>query len=164
MDELVFKNSPGKLVLLLLGSAGFVGVSFFLLDKVPVYKRPVLWAGVVFFSLCFVAILLRGITGEVPMRFTREGFEARCYGVPFVAWTHVEDAWTANVKGTRLLCLKLRNPDAVLERLSAFRRRSARINQKLGFGDICLAPTGMNPGFSEMLTYAGKYIPAIRNA
>ncbi len=96
------------------------------------------------------------------MRFSRDGFEANCYGIPFIPWTDVEGAWATRVKRQRLLCLQLRNAESVLPRLSPFRRRTAVLNRKLGFGDICLATTGMTPGFTEMLDYARKYIPEIK--
>jgi hypothetical protein len=161
MDELLFRNSPVKVAALALSAVGFVAIPFALTGKIPLYKEVMLWIGAVFFSACLVALVVRLLESGPPMRFSRDGFEARCYGIPFVPWTDVETAWTARIKSSDLLCIKLRNPAPVLEKLSAFRRRTARLNQKLGFGDICLAATGMKPGFSEMLEYARKYIPQI---
>jgi hypothetical protein len=162
VDELLFSNSPIKIAALACCGVGFVAIPFILSGKVPFYKEVVLWIGAVFFCACLIAIVARLLASGPPMRFARDGFEAKCYGIPFIPWTDVEAAWTSRIKRTRLLCLKLRNPESVLQRLSAFRRRTAELNSKLGYGDICLATTGMKPGFVEMLEYARKYIPNIQ--
>jgi hypothetical protein len=162
MDELLFRNSPVKTAALALCAAGFVATPLALMSKVPLYQEVILWIGAVFFSACLVALVVRLLATGPPMRFSRDGFEASCYGIPFIPWTDVEMAWTARVKSSRLLCLKLRNPESILTRLSAFRRRGAALNRKLGYGDVCLATTGMKPGFAEMLEYARKHIPDIQ--
>ncbi len=164
MDELRFKNSPIRIALLALCAIGFIAIPFALTGKVPRYKEAILWIGAIFFAGCLVAIIARLFSSGPPMRFSRDGFEAKCYGIPFIPWTDVEEAWTARIKSTRLLYLKLRNPDAVLEKLSSFRLRTAQMNQKLGYGDICLATTGMVPGFREMVAYARRYIPQIKDS
>jgi hypothetical protein len=161
VDELLFKNSPAKMALLALCAAGFVAIPFALTGKVPFYKELLLWIGAIFFSACLVALLARGLAVGPPMRLTRDGFEAKCYGVPFIPWTDVEAAWTTRIKSSDLLCMKLKNPDPIVERLAPFRRRTTQLNQKLGYGDVCLATAGMKPGFAELLAYVKKYIPNV---
>jgi hypothetical protein len=161
VDELLFKNSPVKMTFLALCAAGFVAMPFALSGRVPFYKEVILWIGGIFFSACVVAILSRSLAAGSPMRLTGDGFEAKCYGIPFVPWTDVEAAWTVRIKSSDLLCIKLRNPDQLLDKLSAFRRRTTRVNQKLGYGDVCLATSGMTPGFAELLAYAKKHIPNV---
>ena len=146
---------------LALCAVGFIAIPFALSGRVPLYKQVILWVGALFFSACLIALAVRLLASGPPMRFSREGFEARCYGIPFIPWTDVEAAWTTRIKRSDLLCMALRNPEPVIEKLSAFRRRGALLNRKLGFGDICLATVGMKPGFAEMVEYVKRFVPSV---
>jgi hypothetical protein len=162
LDELLFRNSPTKLAIRALWTAGFIAFPFAVTGKVPIYDEVILRIMAVFFSAFLVGIVMRLLASGPPMRFSRDGFEARYHGIPFVPWTDVEAAWTVRGRYLRFLCLKLRNPESVLQRLSTFRRCNAKLNRKFGYGDICLVVVDLTPGFTETLEYARKYIPRIK--
>jgi hypothetical protein len=165
MDELTFRGSPLKLTRWVLLASVFILAPYFLSRVFPRTEQIVLWilwscAGAV--SLSVLLMLVRSFSCRPAMRLTPEGFEAKCFGIPFVPWAEVERAWTASSWGGSLLWVKLRNPEPVLEKLSTIRRALAQFNRRSGFGEICLAAGYLKPDFSELMRYVRKHIPEVR--
>ena len=102
------------------------------------------------FAACLATMIVRvaRIAASGPSRrFTPAGFAAKCYGLLFIPRTEVEEACVARIKSSQFLGMKLRKTEAILHRMTGFRRQTALLNRKLGFGDVSLAATGMNPAF-----------------
>jgi hypothetical protein len=165
MDELTFRVSPLKLTRWAMLAASIISTPYLLRRAFPRTEQIALWmlwicAAIV--SLCVFLMIVRSFSCRPAMRLSPEGFEAKCYGIPFVPWTDVENIWTARSWGGSLMWIKLRNPEPFLEKLSTIRRALVQFNRKSGFGEVCLATGYLEPDFSELMGYVRKHIPDVR--
>lgn len=149
--------APSRLRLLgLLGLAGaLVGVSFFCTTLPGFAPRLVGWIGVAFFGLGLVALPLQALRGGPSVVLDGVGVEDRRLGIGRIEWNEIEALSVVEIHGTRLLALHLADPEAVLARLSPWKRRAARMNEALGFQPITLGFVGLDPGLDEVLRNLG---------
>jgi hypothetical protein len=104
-QELVFYASRLKAVLLLLGSAAFVALGWWMTKHKPLIG----WLCVAFFSLGVPAALLMFVPGVVHLRLDRDGFELKSLGRrQTTKWRDVQSFSVASIRGAKMIAIKYR--------------------------------------------------------
>jgi len=155
VEELALRESPIKLVVLLLCALGFVSLPFLLAGTQSRTNQVILWFGATFFGLCAIQVLRVFISNEPPMKFSQAASRPGAMGYLLFRGAKSSrlgfqeaEAWTF----CALSCETLKRYWTG----SVFRKRSAQMNRKPNFGDVCLATTGMTPGFRDMLQFVRR--------
>lgn len=110
------------------------------------------WVGLVFFGLCFVAILIQLFRGRPSVILDEAGIhELRSFGT--IPWTDIISLRIDWVVTQRFLCVEVRDPQTYVSRLTARNRLIAEANPSLGFPPITISFSGLSPGLSEVWSY-----------
>jgi hypothetical protein len=153
-ERLEFRYSPkGQLALLSVGCA-LVGASWIVAaTNADIVYRTAGWLGVGFFTLCVFIAAKRLLAGGVPFVFERAGiaFPGGSFGL--LPWTEIEEYAIVKIRGNDFLAFTFRDPDRVLSRVSAAKRRWALANRRLGWGHWSLSFSGVIPGMDEALAF-----------
>ena len=116
------------------------------------------WAGLVFFGLTAVILVLRMVRGQAPVVLGPDGLDDPRLGCGPIAWEDVTALRVVSVNGTRLLCLDVADPSTYLARMSPWRRTAARANKALGFSCFTVGFVGLTPGIGEVLARCAEQL------
>jgi hypothetical protein len=110
------------------------------------------WVGLVFFGLCFVAILIQLFRGRPSVILDEAGIhDLRSFGT--IPWTDIISLRIGSVINQRFLCIEVRDPETYVSRLPARKRVIAQANPSLGFPPITISFSGLSPGLVEVWSY-----------
>jgi hypothetical protein len=160
-DRLEFRHSPKKqLVLAVVGSA-LIAASFFMAthEEDPVY-RAAGWIGVGLFVLTTAVAIKRMIAGGTPFVFDRAGISFPTGTFGLLPWSEIKSYSIVTLRGNRFLALTFHDPDRILSRVSAAKRKWALANKGLGFGHWSLSFIGLTPGIDEAVAFINQYVAA----
>jgi hypothetical protein len=157
-ERLEFRYSPkGQLALLSIGCVLVAGSWFVAATNADVVYRTAGWLGVGFFALCILIAGKRLIAGGVPFVFQLGGIEFPGGSFGLLPWTEIKDYAVVTIRGNYFLALTFHDPDRVLSRVSAAKRRWALANYCLGWGHWALSFTGLTPGMDEAIGFIREY-------
>ncbi len=129
-----------------------LGVSWFCTTVPNQIAQIVGWLGLVFFGLCFIAILAQLFRTRECVVLDDVGIhDLRAFGV--IAWDDIVSLTIGSVRSQRFLCIEVREPSIYLSRLSTHKRLLAQANPSLGFPPITISFSGLSPGLEEVLRY-----------
>jgi len=153
-DRLEFRYSPkGQLTLLSMGCA-LVAVSWFVAATNPdIVYRTIGWLGAGFFTLCIFIAGKRLLAGGVPFVFDLAGIAFPSGSFGLVPWIEISQYAVVTVRGNYFLALTFHNPDRILSRVPAVKRRMAFANHRLGWGHWALSFSGLTPGIDEAVAF-----------
>lgn len=153
-ERLEFRYRPHKqLLLMILGCLLAAGSWFLVRTPDDMVDRVMGWFGVGFFSLCAIVAAKRMIVGGVPFVFERSGIAFQTGNLGLISWREIESYAVITLRGNRLLALTFSDPDHVLSRVSAAKRRWAFANKGLGWGHWPLSFSGLTPGIDEAVAF-----------
>ncbi len=157
-ERLEFRYSPrGQLGLIAIGCA-LVAASWFTAATHPdVVYRTVGWLGVGFFSLCIVIGVTRLLTGGVPFVFDLSGIAFPSGSFGLLPWTEIKSYAVVTVRGNHFLAFTFHDPDRILARVSAAKRKWASANQRLGWGHWALSFAGLTPGMDDAIAFIREH-------
>ena len=157
-DRLEFRHSPQKQLVLAIVSCVLVAGSWFVATHNPdVVYRILGWLGVGFFALCAVIAVNRMIAGGVPFVFDLAGigFPTATFGL--LPWSEIKSYAVVTIRGNYFLALTFNDPDRVLSRVSAAKRKWALANARLGWGHWALSFSGVTPGLDEAVAFIREH-------
>jgi hypothetical protein len=157
-DRIEFRYLPkGQLVLMVLGCL-LVAAAWFLAKTHPdVVYRTVAWFCVCFFTLCTLIFAKRLLTGGVPIAFDLGGISFPSGSFGLVPWSEIKAYSVVTIRGNYFLALTFHNPDRLLSRVSAAKRKWALTNQRLGWGHWSLSFSGLTPGMNEAIAFIREH-------
>ncbi len=160
-DRLEFRHSPKKQLGLAAIGIVLIVASWFMAthEEDPVY-RVVGWLGVGLFVLTTAVAIKRMITGGTPFVFDRAGISFPTGTFGLLPWNEIKSYSIVSLRGSQFLALTFNDPDRVLARVSAAKRKWALANKGLGFGHWSLAFTGLTPGIDEAVAFIKQYVSA----
>jgi len=151
---LVFRRSRFRTTLILALVPVMVGAAYFVAVQAPdPFHRAVGWLGVVFFGAGTFPLLHAIWKGGIELTMDASGFTYRRSGLGTVPWTEVTDCSETIIYGHRILCFRLRNADLHFGLLSRRRRLEHALNQRMGYGDVCISFQALRPGLEEALAF-----------
>jgi len=162
-DRIEFRYSPKRqLVFMALGCLLVAG-SWFAAHRHPdIVYRTLAWCGVGVFTLCTLIAAKRLITGGVPFVFDLGGiaFPGGTFGL--VPWSEIKAYSVVTIRGNYFLALTFHDPDRVLSRVPAAKRKWALANQRLGWGHWALSFSGLDHGMDEAIAFIREHslVPA----
>lgn len=145
IEQIVFKRSHWKIVLLLIVSLTFVAAGAFLVARSP--DKWVGWMSITFFGGCAAVFVWQLLDSRPRLIIDDRGIFDRTLGVGVIPWSEIVDAFPRTIASCRFVCLVLRQPEEYLSRLPRRRRPFASLNRELGFTDfsINLIDIGVDP-------------------
>jgi hypothetical protein len=160
-DRIEFRHSPKKQLGLAAIGIVLIVASWYMAthEDDPVY-RVVGWIGAGFFVLTTGVATKRMITGGTPFVFDRAGISFPTGTFGLLPWSEIKSYSIVTVRGNRFLALTFNDPDRILSRVSAAKRKWAFANEGLGFGHWSLTFTGLSPGLDEAVAFISQHVGA----
>jgi hypothetical protein len=157
-DRIEFRYSPrGQLVFMAVGCLLVAGSWYVAHTHPDVVYRTAGWFGVGFFALCILIAAKRLLTGGVPFVFDRSGIAFPSGSFGLVPWSEIKAYSVVTIRGNYFLALTFHNPDRLLSRVSAAKRKWALTNQRLGWGHWALSFSGLTPGMDEAIAFIREH-------
>jgi hypothetical protein len=102
-NELTFRASRSKAVLLLLGSLAFVAIGYFLRAEKPF----IAWACMIFFGLGIpLSLFMMFSPNSIYLRLDQEGFEMGSFAKKTrIKWTDVAGFELASIRGAKMIAI-----------------------------------------------------------
>ena len=106
-------------------------------------------------GLFFVVTFTRNLFFIGPIfTISKQGFEHHRLKTGLIPWEEIKELsikeHISQGVPTRYMVFNLNEPETYLKNAS---KTARKINQKTGFGDLCIAFTGLNPGLDEAFDY-----------
>ncbi len=160
-DRLEFRHAPKKQLGLALIGILLFAASWYMAthEEDPVY-RVVGWFGVGLFVLTTLVAIKRMITGGTPFVFDRAGISFPTGTFGLLPWNEIKSYSIVTIRGNQFLALTFNDPDRILSRVSAAKRKWAFANKGLGFGHWSLSFTGLTPGLDEAVAFISQHVSA----
>ena len=157
-ERLEFRYSRrGQLGLIAVGCA-LVAASWFTAVRHPdVVYRTVGWLGVGLFALCIVIAAKRLLAGGVPFVFDLSGIAFPSGSFGLLPWNEIKSYSIVTVRGNHFLSFTFHDPDRILARVSAAKRKWSSTNQRLGWGHWTLSFSGLTPGMEEAIAFIREH-------
>jgi hypothetical protein len=144
MDSIVIGNSRLKYIVLSIGSLGFVAGGIFLALRPTLYEQLAGWPAILFFGACAI-VGIRQVADTTPRLVINEsGVFDRTLGIGVIKWSDIEGAVVQSIHQNPFICLKLRNEDSYLTKLTSTGRALVAANIQLGFSAINLNLSGVD--------------------
>lgn len=181
-DETIIALSKKKLMLILLGAAGFVaaGVWMFSLDDAsilsrrrfndPLYVHGLGLLSIVFFGSCGLFALKKLFDQKPALVLNNSGFvdNSSSASAGFIPWSEVVGAEIFEIQQQKMLVIKVRNPEEYIARGSSLKRTLNKANYKMVGSPISISSGALAINFSELVSlfdqYQRKYGVASGNA
>jgi hypothetical protein len=143
---------------MIIGLVLAVGSWFLLKTPDDVVDQIFGWFGLVFFSFCVIIAIKRMIASGTPFVFDRAGISFPTGSFGLLPWTEIKSYSIVKMRGNQFLSLTFNDPDRVLSRVSAAKRKWALVNKGLGFGHWSLSFAGLSPGLDEAVAFISQHV------
>lgn len=168
-DELVIELSKSKMLLMILGSFGFVAAGYWLFMDAATIAREIHknqlfihytgLVGMAFFSLT-------GIVGIRKIFDKRPGLVLNSAGIidnssglaaGFIPWSEITGAAIYEVRRQKMLIIKVRNPEEFIQRGNIFQQAMVRMGSKMSGSPIAITSNTLQINFPELLSRFEQY-------
>lgn len=172
MDRFDARVSIGRTLMLFAGSAAFVAIGLWFVMRPdmlsgpdgPPWLRGAPWAVM---ALGAVSILFFGLTGMVALRqlarreavveIDAQGIRWRRWSDAVIPWDAIRELAVTQMMNQRFISLWL--VDAAAYPSTHMMGKLAGANRGMGFGDIAIAPAGLDQGVEAMLAAIERFAP-----
>jgi hypothetical protein len=121
---------------------------------IPSLKAQVAgWMGLVFFGLCFIAILTQLFRSGPSVILDDAGIHDLRSSFGTIPWADIISLWTGAVRSQRFLCVEVHDSSTYLSRLPSHKQLLAQANPSFGFPPITIGFTGLSPGLDDVWSY-----------
>ena len=160
-DRIEFRHSPMKQLGLAAIGVALIAASYFMAThEEDAFYRAFGWGGVALFALTTMIAIKRMISGGTPFVFDGSGISFPTGDLGLLPWSEIKSYSVITLRGNRFLTLTFNDPDRVLARVSAARRKWARANKGLGWGHWSFSFTGVSPGLDEAVAFISRHVAA----
>jgi hypothetical protein len=172
-DETVIELSKGKIIILTLGSIGFVALGGWVLtlDRIPTryneYKViGFAIAGIVFFGMCGVYGLIKTFDRKPGLVISSEGIQDNSSAISgqFISWQNVVGFKEVAVQGTRILLIRVNNCNQMLATAGAWRRFWMKLSVKQYGTPVSITASSLKCSFEELKAIMEKEFDKSTNA
>lgn len=160
-ERFVARNAPGRIVLLLFASVGFVALGLWLAGAFGPSPKPgrewLGWLCALFFALAPFKLVPRLSDRSDQMVIDRNGIFWRQWSETTIPWSAVRSVSQRSVKGQHFVCLHLK--DASMFPRAGAGAWLAGLNRGLKFGDVALNVTGTDRSFADLVAAIERFSP-----
>jgi hypothetical protein len=161
-ERFVARPSRFRILLLILGSLGFVALGVWIAGLLGPPPRPgkefAGWLSILFFGLCFVVGLFRLFERGDVIVVDRQGLFWRRWSDATIPWSAIRSIEPRSIRRNRFLCLWLHDHRQFPP--GSWIGRAGAANRALGFGDIAITTAGTDRRFDELLAALERHAPA----
>jgi hypothetical protein len=160
-STVVIPLSKRKIVLLLLGSLAFVGISVWLWSIADslilpdeLHAKGAALAGVAFFGLCGIYAVIKICDGSPGLIIDAQGIVDNSSGVSAgrIPWGEITGLKVSEIAGQRFLTIEVVNPRKYVERGDSFQRMLNAMNMKMVGSPINISSNTLQLDFNELLS------------
>lgn len=145
MDPRLIANSRRQYLLYCLLSLVLVaGGAFSLISAERTREVWIGWTSIILFGACAVVCGFQFVDLRPRLRIDDRGIDDRTLGVGLIPWSEIKDAYVKSILGNDFVCLRVRDPNKWLGRLSPWRKALIRANLALGFTELNINLSGTN--------------------
>jgi hypothetical protein len=145
MEKISIGNFKLRYLFLLLGSLAFVITGAFLtFKKSDTMSFTSGWSAIIFFGACAIIFLLQIIDSRPRLIIDENGIFDRTLSIGLISWSDIADAYVGSIKGQHFICLKLKDENKYLAKLSNIAKVISSANIALGFERININLSGLN--------------------
>jgi hypothetical protein len=116
------------------------------------------WITAGFFALGPAVFLWQLIDPRPRLIIDEHGIYDRTFGVGWIAWSDIDDAYMHSTQGVEFICLRVLDPSSYLGKLSWVRRRLAEVNRALGFTEFNVCVSGLRVSAEEVFRLVQRYL------
>lgn len=170
LDEKQIERSKTKMVRVLFIAAGFAALGVWLLSmsateiedhlhRDPTYVHVIGLLGVLFSAFCGI-VIFRKLFQQGPGLILNSSGIFCSPGTAtdgFIPWTDISGAEIYELRGTKLLVIKLKDPRKYIERGSSFRQTMAKASYELSGSPIAIGSGILKISFAELLSTFNQY-------
>jgi hypothetical protein len=136
-----------------------LGASWFC-TTIPNLKAQIAgWVGLVFFGLCFIAILAQLFRSGPSVILDELGIHDLRSSFGTIQWADIVSLRIGSVRSQRFLCVEVRDASTYLSRLPIHKRLLAQANPSMGFPPITIGFAGLSPGLDEIWSHVQQNHP-----
>ncbi len=137
MEKISIGNSRLRYFVLLLASLGFViGGLFLMSSKKECLTQAPLWGSIIFFAACSIVFIWQIIDSRPRLVIDDNGIFDRTLRIGIISWADIEDAYLASINRQSFICLKLKDENKYLSKMTAIGKAIKSANIALGFQPI----------------------------
>jgi hypothetical protein len=161
VERFVARNSPGRVLLLVLLSLCFAAASAWVAGALGPPPAPgKVWAGylgIVFFGLCAPVLFRRLFDRDDQIVVDDQGIFWKQWSQRTIPWLAIQAIERRRVRSEQFVCLTLDDPsrhpsDGLLGRL-------AGTNRTFGFGHVAITMQGTDKSIAEMIAAIERFSP-----
>ena len=167
MMELTARSSPGRSLLLILGSIAFVLGGLWMAGLFgeppasrrwsPEMVRLIGWVAIIFFGACAILWTRRAFDGDPQLEISGAGIKWKPWSGDTIPWREIGDVSVWRHRGQRAIVLHLVNRERFPSR--TLLGRLAGANRALTGGDISILMTGLDASFDQAFAAIRQYWP-----
>lgn len=173
--QIAIPLSKKKLILMLIGSIGFIAAGLWFVIKPPSISNPffgnpttVLLTGIasiLFFGLCAVYIARKLPDNKPGLIIDKIGLTDNSSGVSagLILWSDIENISVIEIHRQKLILLHVKNPqDYIDKQTSGFKRKMMQINFNMYETPLSITSNTLQIKFDELLRILNDYLNASR--
>jgi hypothetical protein len=169
-DETVVPLSKTKLVLLIIGSIGFVALGFWIfqtdsawIEAQRRFNNPMLVHGIgivamVFFGLGVVVGIRKLFDPKPGLVLSSAGMLITSGSTGLIPWDDVEGFTTHEIHRQKMLVVKLVDPEKYVRAGGALRQALRRTNMNMMGSPIALSSNTLEISYDELVALCGRYL------
>jgi hypothetical protein len=164
--------SRAKIVLILLGSAGFVAIAIAIWPAVSLTPRGsleiviALAAAIVFFGACGLYALWKLFDAAPGLVIDEQGIVDNSSGISAgrIPWSDIVGVHVTTLRRQRFLTIEVSEPTKYVERASFLKRQMVRLNAKYFGGPIQISAIALKIDFDELVNIISRRFAEHRRA
>lgn len=130
-----------------------VGGSYYCTTLPDLSLRLAGWIGIAFFGLGFVVIPAVFFQKGPQVTIDETGIEDRRLRVGIIRWDDVSALSIDSVYSSRLLCIRINNPQEYLSRMPVWKRTLTRVSKSMGYSEFTISFAGLSPGLDDVWSF-----------
>jgi hypothetical protein len=163
-DDFVARNSPVKLVLLVLLSLGFVVLGLWIAGQFGPPPKPsrewIGWLCAAFSAFTTVMGIRRMFGHDLHLRINSLGILSPQWSNDTIPWSEIAEVGVWSHRGQQVIVLKLRHPERFPS--DTFQGKIAFLNRKLTKGDVSIGLVGTDQRFDDAMAAIARHFPQAR--
>ncbi len=156
MNELVIKNSPLKYLILLPISIGFVLGGLFMLHTGG--NPAVAWMSIIFFGSGIPLFIFQMLDTRPKLVINDMGITDRRNRAGTVPWSNIQSVFTKNVGKQTFLCVRMKDENMFINKLSPMQKNLVEINRGLGFTPFSIGLSQLRLDPSQIEDLVNKFL------
>ena len=171
IDQIEIPLSKKKLILMLIGSLGFVAAGFWFVIKPPSISNPYFGnqstiffigiASILFFGLCAFYIAREIPNNKPGLIINNIGITDNSSGVSAhqIVWSDIEHISVIEIHRQKIIMIHVKNPQDYIEKqTNSFKRKMMQMNLSMYETPLCITSNSLQIKFDDLLNILNNHL------